>query len=143
MLKDWMISYVKSKDANFKNIETLSQKDNVLTVIHVSTSVGSGFKRQSVPKVATYVAMDNLSFGNFIADTTIITLNTKKNLNFLIDHFEDFVKNETLKIIFTNPSINETWQIHPFRHAKVSKMMASPVKPGILSLFETVPEYIL
>jgi len=144
MLKEWMISYIKSKDANFKNIEKIDEKENSVIVTHISTSMGNGFKKQVVPKIATYVAQDTLQAENknIAPDTIIITLNTKKNMNYFVDHFEEFAKNETLRIIFANPNINETWQIHPFRHHKLSKMMEANLKQSILSLFETVPEYI-
>jgi hypothetical protein len=144
MLKEWMISYVKSKDANFKNIEKMDEKENSIIVTHISASIGSGFKKQVVPKIATYIAQDILQTENkdIIPDTIIITLNTKKNVNYLVDHFEEFAKNETLRIIFANPNINETWQIHPFRHARLLKMMEANLKQSIMSLFEPVPEYI-
>jgi hypothetical protein len=141
-LVSWTKDYVKARDANINNIEKVDVSSNKVIITHVSTSIGGGFRKQTVPKVQTYIALGSLVTATYPADSVLVVYNTRKNLDYLSTHLEEFAKNETLRILFANPSINETWQIVPSRHLRMSKMMEADLKQSILSMFEGVPEYL-
>ena len=68
---------------------------------------------------------------------TIVCLNSKKNVAFLIEKWDKFTKNKNLKIIFVNPKLNQQWSIVPYTHDLISDK--TTLKLGIKSMFESVP----
>jgi len=141
-LLGWVQEYVRSADANYSNIDSIDLSDNIIVVNNKSTSVGSGFKKKIVPKVITYQVDENLLLkSKYGVDTVIVVLNTAENVKVLVDNFEEFAKYETLKILFCNPATNDVWQLHPYRHKRLCTMMDADFKTGIISLFESSPEY--
>ncbi|MFA6089173.1 MAG: hypothetical protein WC755_04885 [Candidatus Woesearchaeota archaeon] len=145
MLVDWTEKYVQSRDAAYKNIEKIEKKGNSFVVTNISTSIGSGFKKQVVAKIITYFPIGELVLEilkEVPSDSVLVVFNTQKNLSILSKNFDEFAKNQTLKIIFVNLTTNDSWQIVPYRHLSLSKMVGGDIKTGLLSLFETVPEYL-
>jgi hypothetical protein len=72
-------------------------------------------------------------------NTILVCLNRKDNLDFMIKNWDDFRKNPKLKVIFANPKTNEQWSLIPCTHHMISD--PKNLKPGLKSVFETIPEY--
>lgn len=141
MLKDWALNYVKSRDAHFSNIESIKDETNSFVVTHKNTSVGSGFKKQSVPKVQTYVVCEDLSALDVNSkDTVAFTSNTNKNFDVLIKNFDAMAKNDSLKLFFVNVDSNENWQLMPFRHNRMLSITGGELKPSLKSLFDSITQ---
>ncbi len=69
---------------------------------------------------------------------TLVCLNTKENLVFMINNWQDLIKNQKLKVIFANPKLNLQWCLIPYTHNMISD--SSSLKLGLKSIFESVPE---
>ncbi|NTV23796.1 MAG: hypothetical protein HGA85_05485 [Nanoarchaeota archaeon] len=67
----------------------------------------------------------------------IVCLNTKANISFLTSHWEGFIKNQKLVILFSNPIVNMHWPLMPYRHNLVIE--PGSLKNGLKSLAESVP----
>jgi len=66
----------------------------------------------------------------------VICLNSKKNLVFLIERWDVFIKNPKLKIMFVNQKLNQNWSVIPYIHTKITEPKA--LKPGLKSLFNSI-----
>ena len=64
--------------------------------------------------------------------------NTKQNLAFVINNWQELIKNPKLKIIFANTTLNLQWSILPCTHNMISD--PGSLKLGLKTLFEAVPE---
>lgn len=140
MLVDWLVDYVKAKDSLYMNISDVSVKDNVVHIVHKNTSIGSGFKKQIVPKDQDYFCFENLDDISCLdKDSICVVLNTKNNVEKFISEFDKLKEIPGLKFIFVNLITNEVWQISPQRHHKLVEMMGSEVKSSIMSMSESIP----
>ena len=139
-LQEWTVNYVKSRDAAYNNIESLKEQNNTILVTHKNTSVGSGFKKQTVPKSMAYEVQERLEKKTYADHTTIITYNTEKNIHALLTDFSFFASQPNVKIIFSNPNTHETWQIMPSRHKSMLSMTGADLKTSILALSENTTQ---
>ena len=67
----------------------------------------------------------------------IVCLNTKNNLNWLIENWQELKETETI-IIFSNPKKTAHWTVTPKTHNKITEKGA--IKQGLKTLFESIPE---
>jgi hypothetical protein len=67
----------------------------------------------------------------------LVCLNSKDNLLFMINNWNEFIKNQKLKVIFSNPDINMQWSLLPCTHNMISD--SGSLKLGLKSMFESVP----
>ncbi|MFH2020825.1 MAG: hypothetical protein ABIJ34_05395 [archaeon] len=67
----------------------------------------------------------------------LICLNSKKNLEFMLQNWQKFIVNPKLKTIFSNPEVNLQWSLVPYTHNKYSD--PASLKTGIKSIAENVP----
>ncbi|MBT7296959.1 hypothetical protein HN836_04845, partial [Candidatus Woesearchaeota archaeon] len=70
----------------------------------------------------------------------IFVLNNKKNLNFLINHWDELSKHKNLSFYFINPdsSIDKLWIISPYIHSKICE--PDNIERSLNSLFSSVCE---
>jgi hypothetical protein len=71
-------------------------------------------------------------------NTVIVTLNKKDNAKYMIEKWQEFIKNKSLKVMFSNPELNLQWTVVPYLHNNFTDPAA--LKTGIKSLFESIPE---
>jgi len=128
-LKEWTVQFVKHKDVFTKSIVSIDDS-------------GPNIKVKYKDKEISYVVADDLSMAleKISENMSIVTLNTKNNLNELIKNWHQLVKYPELTIYFVNiNSASEIkWIIRPYLHNKISddETLAS----GLKSLFSTVDE---
>lgn len=125
-LIEWSTHYIKFKDCMKKNIIELNIKDSTIQV-------------KEKNKEIEYLICEDLSKSiSQLKETkqTIITLNTKENLDLLIKEWKTFIKYKQLTIIFSNPIINETWNVHPKTHQEIIE--EKHLKNSLLALFNNV-----
>lgn len=124
MLSDWLILYLKNRDLIFKKIKNIEQKDNKVIVTYKD-------------KESTFLVEGTLSLPSF---DSIVCLNTKENLEFLIKNWEKFSSHKQLCVYFVNPSSRseKRWIIYPATHATIAE--AESLKLGLYAMFETVDE---
>lgn len=126
-----MIRFLKNRDILMKTIEKIEKKEGIIVVKHKT-------KKQIIliqPFIRNKNLLKSISNKDHI---TILTLNTKENLDFVMNNWKQLVKNPKLNIYFVNPfsKMEKKWVIFPYTHNLVSDKAS--LRQGILSLFNTV-----
>ncbi len=128
-LKEWSINFVKHKDI-FNN--------RLIDFKVLQDMIEFEFK----DKKHLYIILPELtdSLKEKIRDSfiTIVCLNKKDNLNYVIKNWDMFIKNKELNIIFVNPIINDKWILNPYVHEIISEKES--LSQGLKTLFEGVQE---
>jgi hypothetical protein len=118
---------VKHKDIFARNLLDFDAKDD---------SVEFNFK----DKKHIYVIKDVLddSLKNRIKDSpfSVVCLNKKENLDFLIKNWDFLVKFSKLSILFVNLKTNERWIIYPSTHNSLTEKES--LKSGLNSLYHSI-----
>ena len=68
---------------------------------------------------------------------SVVTLNTKQNLDFLIKNW-DFFLDKNLTVLFVNPKVNEKWSVNTKTHSFVTDR--KNIAKSLRALFEGVQE---
>lgn len=129
-LLEWYAGFVKHKDIFAKKIEKIEQgKDCML--VHYKDQCEEAYP---VP------ALENGNIPELKKEkrVTIITANTKKNLDLLVANWQKLARYPELTIYFVNPASTKEikWVIRPNLHDKVAD--TDTLKSGLKSLFLTV-----
>jgi hypothetical protein len=132
VLKDWIVEYVKNKDAMTRQITSI-QKDAENVDVFVEGTLKSQFIIVQ-PELNDLGKLDSLKDKHII----LVTANTKENAEFLISHWEELVKYPHLCVYFVNPnsSMDKRWVIFPATHDKITERRS--LRKGIESLYATV-----
>lgn len=129
-LKEWMIAYLKSRDAIKQEILEIEEKNDSLIV-----RKQTGETRIVVrPELAIF---DELKTAN--GQLSIAVHNTKKNVEFLISNWDTFSRAEKLCIYFVNPSTNEKWMLYPHTHNQITEKAA--LRKGLEAMHSEVTPY--
>ncbi len=129
-LREWAIGYVKHRDMIAKNIVDIKEEQDKVIV---------KFKdKEQVFLIRPIVNDSVIQEINKDKNTGIIMLNSKENLNFLINRWNKLVKFEKLALFFINPfsELEKKWLISPYVHNKVCDK--DSLKLGLKTMFETV-----
>lgn len=127
-LVDWAYHYFKSRDAFHKKIKNIRKGEDNLVITFED-------KIENVIITSFLTEAGNLDKNKHIC---IITLNNRKNLDTLVNNWDDYAKFTTLKVYFINPfsTIDFKWIIHPHTHNRVCDK--ANLRAGIVAMFETV-----
>ena len=130
-LKEWAKRYFKNKDLAERRIKEMSEEKNEVKLHYKDGSYADVFVCESLDDVKS--ALSKHSEKSFL-----ITINSKRNLDYLFTNWSFFEKIKGFYIIFINPfSIKETkWSLFPYTHAMVTE--TSALKKGILSMADAV-----
>lgn len=125
-LYEWSKHYIKFKDCMKKNIQDIEYKDNEI------------FVKEKQRDIIYHIAPDITTGITQLQQKqeVIITTNTRKNLDELIKQWNILKKHKQLTIIFSHPSTNETWLIHPYTHNTITE--GNKLKEGLLTLFNNI-----
>jgi len=133
-LVGWAISYEKNRDIILKNIINI-ERDVDRYNLKISYKENEKFILV-MPFLANAEEIRfRLKEGRSV---TIITLNSKQNLDFLTDNWKLLIDSPELTIIFINPfsMAEERWIIRPYIHNKISEN--GVLKKGLKTMFESV-----
>lgn len=90
----------------------------------------------------TYIVAEHLDENtvkeSLNGNIVIVTLNRKENAKYMLEKWQDYIKNKALKIMFSNPTLNLQWTVIPYLHNNFTDPAA--LKTGIKTLFESIPE---
>lgn len=132
-LQDWAISYVKLKDVVAQRIDKIkktafglqiSNNDDTESFVVVS------------PLIENFDKIMELKDKH----VTLVTLNTKPNLDALIKNWDSLISIPNLTLVFTNPFslTEEKWVIAPAVHSKIAD--PATLELGIKTMFDCVEE---
>lgn len=129
-LQEWTVTYVQARDLIFRTLRDIREEKNKITFTFTD-------------RTTTYLIRERLNQEvikelDTAQNQTIVTRNTKENLQFLIKHWNDFTTHASLKIFFVNPRHNQYWAISPYHHNTIADKKT--LKQGLNTLFHTVPE---
>ena len=94
-------------------------------------------------KIMPYLEEMDSIFNTFQGKAaTLVILNSRENIDFLIQNWTRFTQMKELTIIFTNPNslVEKKWIVNPYIHDKVTEPKA--LRGGLISLFATVDPVI-
>lgn len=127
-LLNWARAYIKYKDSVNRRISEMNVEESSNKIL-IKNKNGSE---------ETYFCIDYLEGSSTnIKDEKVVCLNTKQNLDWLIKNWDSLKQSRNI-FIFVNLAVSESWSVHPSMHDIVTEKSA--LKPGLLSLFESVPE---
>ncbi len=132
VLTDWILNYIKSRDAMTKQITGIKQNEQDADFVVEGT-----LKTQFIivqPQLNDLSALQTHKEKHIV----LVTTNTKENSEFLISNWPELVKYQHLSIYFVNPnsSLETRWVIFPATHDKITERKA--LRKGIESLYATV-----
>ena len=125
-LAEWTEQYIKHRDLFFKKLVEIKKQNNLVEAVFKD-------KTQFYFMVP---ALDEEIF-NKIKDKNnkiIVCDYEKKNIKFVADNWEEFVKISNLLIIFVNPVSGKKLLLNPQSHNKVAD--PSTIKEGLFSMFD-------
>lgn len=128
-LLEWTSAFIDYMNSFKRDITNKKVEKNIIICKH------------SEKGTIKYIIEETLTqavFEKFEGKIVLITLNSKHNLKFLVENWQKFSENNSLKIIFVNPKLNLQWSIVPYLHHKFAD--PDSLKTGIESLFSSVPE---
>jgi len=132
ILKEWIVEYLKSKDAVTKQITAIKRDSENADVV-----IEGALKNKYVIVQPEFNDLSKLDFFKE-KHVVIVTKNTRENVEFLITHWDVLAKNPHLSIYFVNPesSLDKRWIIFPATHNRITEKKA--LRKGIESLYATV-----
>jgi 2-hydroxy-3-keto-5-methylthiopentenyl-1-phosphate phosphatase len=133
LLKEWTVNYIKNRDILLKQIESINEKSKEWDVV-VKTKTGEKYYLIR-PYMEDFNKILQLLDGNAV---TVVVLNTKDNLNILIENWDKLVDYPKFCILFANPysELEKKWVIYPKTHQFVTEK--SSFGRGLKALFQTV-----
>ena len=126
---DWTDAYLRYKDTIQRKIQKLEKNEKTNEII-------CELKDGRTQKYICINDIDEIDIKQ-IDDVLISCLNTKKNLNTLIQNWQD-VKEKNVTFIFANPKKAAHWSINPKMHDRINDKTS--IKTGLKALFESIPE---
>jgi len=128
-LKEWSINFIKHKDIFTGKLIDFKIEDNLIE-----------FNFKDRKQLYVIMPLLNESIKRYLKEgyVSVVCLNKRENVKFLIVSWNLFIKYSKLNFIFVNPKLNEKWGIYPSMHHFVAEKESFAL--GIKSLFETVPE---
>lgn len=132
-LKTWMTDYEKHRDIIKKDIIDIKNHNDYDLMIQYKN------KEKYILTVPTLKNAKSLRFRLKKKDQiTLIAINSKENIDFLIDNWKFFIDLPELTIIFINPfsETDSRWIIKPSIHNMITENES--LKIGIKSISSTV-----
>jgi len=133
-LVEWTINFVKNKDIISKKIEKIENgKDGFDLYVKYKDKEQFFIIIPDIVDIEPIIQRINNDFY-----FSIVTLNSKKNLDVMLKNWNKLINFKFLNIIFINPfsELDKKWVVFPHTHHKISD--ESSLKNGLKSMFEAV-----
>ncbi len=127
-IKEWTIGYVKHRDILTKNIIDIKEEPDRVIV---------KFKEKEQVFLIRPTINDSV-IKEVNKNISIVMLNSKENLDFLMNKWNKLIKFEKLTLFFINPfsEPDKKWFISPYIHNKICD--EDSLRLGLKTMFETV-----
>lgn len=134
-LADWAEQYVKNKDLILRNIVNITQAEGGWTFSVIKKDGSQHFL--VVPHLNPEEVLAKLKPE---INACLVVLNSRENLDHLVNNWSEFVKFPKLCIIFANPNSDgdKRWIVFPHTHDKITERKT--LRRGLDALFMTVDE---
>lgn len=131
-ITDWAVNYEKHRDMIKKEIEKLEIKEDEIAICLKE-------RKRYILVIPKMEDAESLRVKiKELQNVTVVTINSKDNLQFIIDNWKKFTDIKGLAIIFINPFSNtdNKWIIKPYVHQLIAENKA--LKKGLKSMFSMV-----
>lgn len=137
VLVQFILDYLKAKDVVAKQI--IAVKHNEQGVDAVVEGVLNTRFVLAMPELTDEQLKRLTGFKD--RHVVLVTANTQKNLDFLINKWDELVQFPHLSVHFVNPNSNteRRWTVFPATHDRITER--SSLRKGLESLFSTVEEW--
>ena len=133
-LADWTVNFVRNKDILLKKIQSI-EKNKAGFDIYVKYKDKEQFFiiAPKIPDTDSIISKLNKN-----SRYSIITLNSKQNLDALVKSWSRLAGFRSLNVMFVNPfsETEKKWIICPYVHDKICDQ--GSLKTGLKSIFESV-----
>jgi len=127
-LKEWIKNYLTSRDVIEAQIVSIEDNEKGFIVHKKNGDVSFLIK----PELVDMAELKQIS-----GKTGLVVLNSRKNLDFVINNWQMLSTIKELCIYFVNPTVNDKWLLYPHTHNAITEKVA--LKRGLLTLFSMVP----
>jgi hypothetical protein len=125
-LVEWTSVYVKNKNMANNDVSISEYSGRVVC------KSSSGNHTYLISPMLSIEVLKNLDSEK----VSVVCLNNRQNLEFIIKNWDKLVKFQKLSIIFVHPKSNTKWIIFPHTHNSISPN----IKLGLNAMFQTVME---
>ena len=127
-LKEWMLTYLKSRDAIKQEITGIEDNGDSFIVRKQNTDTLFLIR----PELNS---MDEIK-QKANEQTSLAVHNTKRNVDFVITNWDALSKFEKLCIYFVNSVSNEKWMLYPHTHNQITEKTA--LRKGLEAMYSEV-----
>ena len=133
-LTEWTEHYLKNKDLMTRNIQSILKNESGWTL--------SVIRKDNTQHLLVIPHLENMTvlISKLQPDlqASLVVLNTRKNLDIVLQAWNELIKFPKLSLIFANPesTTDKRWIIFPHTHEKITERKT--LKLGLESLFLTV-----
>jgi len=137
LLTDWAVTWLKHKDIFLKQITQIEEHTGEYDVMVRKTT-----QDQFVLIRPQLSDLKELAPNLKEKNVYVFVLNTKANVDAVLQNWYALIKNPKLCMVFVNPrSSTETkWVLYPATHERITERSA--LKRGLYALFETVEVWV-
>lgn len=128
-LKEWTKTLLRARDAMKQEIQSIEDKGQDF-VVHKTAGDHHFLIRPQLTAVDDVAKSATGPLG-------LVILNTKKNLNFVLDNWQALAAHKQLCIYFVNPSTNDKWLLYPYTHNQITEKTA--LRRGLEAMYAEVP----
>ena len=132
-LLDWAVNYARNKDSISKKIESIEKEKDGFDLLIRYKDKAQYF--MIMPAIDINFVLQKLKNDVHVS---IVTLNSKENLDALLKNWGRLANFKFLNVIFANPfsELDKRWIIFPHTHNKICD--ESSLEAGLRSMFEMV-----
>ena len=124
-LKEWMLTYLKSRDAIKQEITGIEDNGDSFIVRKQNTDTLFLVR----PELNSIDEIKQKANGSI----SLAVHNTKRNVDFVITNWDTLSKFEKLCIYFVNPVSNEKWMLYPHTHNQITEKIA--LRKGLEAMY--------
>lgn len=123
-LKQWIIQYLKYRDSMEQRIRQIKDAELGIEVLYDDGQTKFMIVDQLTDECISHMA----NYQN------ICTLNSQKNLDFILNKWKELAGNRELTIYFVNLSLGEKWILKPYTHSLIADEQG--LAQGLRTMFE-------
>lgn len=132
-LTEWAVVYIRNMDVTRRKLKSISDDTKGYDLVAEYAD-----KKRYFLAIPFFSSIDE--FKNAFADEhiTIVSFNTKQNINFLIKNWKKLSQHPKISLIFVNPFSmgDKKWVLYPWTHNRIAD--PSSLSTGIRSMAEGI-----
>lgn len=131
ILHDWALHFFRNRDLFYKKIREIKENEFGFQIVYKD-------KTQQVVILKSLADYERIKPSIDEENKVIVTFNTEKNLQALLDSWSHLASQRFLAVYFINPesTAEKVWTIFPYNHDRIAD--PESLSRGIRSIFETV-----